>query len=557
MKRTPQLWPLALLALSPSLFAQVIPGAGTQLRQLTPPPPARPAEPAIRIEEGSTAAAPGVATESVRVEQMHISGAQAYTEQELLQVAGFVPGSTLTLAELQAMAARITARYRKDGYFVARAYLPSQDISNHVVTIAVGEGRYGKVELRNESRLSDGVANDTLEGLDSGDAITIEPLEHRLLLLSDVPGVKVTSTLVPGSLPGTSDLLVDVVPGRRVTGLVDVDNNGDPVTGEWRLGASIFFNNLMGRGDVASLRLVTTGDGLAFGRAAYQTQFGRVTAGLAYSHLDYHLGQPFDALGAHGTADVASVFGGVTLVRSRRSNLYLGAIYESRRLEDQYDLFPADGRRANLHVAGISLHGDHRDDLGGGGVNSFYVGVSAGSLDILTPASLAVDEATARSNGSYQKLWFNLARLQRVNDRLSVNFALDGQMASKNLDPSEKFVLGGMDGVRSYAQGEGFGDEGYIASVEARLLLAGLSERVPGDVHLLGFADAGHIRINAKPWTNAPNELDLQGAGVGMSWEAPGNFFVRSYYAFRIGNEHALDASDDSGRFWIQAVKYF
>jgi hemolysin activation/secretion protein len=557
MKRTPQLWPLALLALSPSLFAQVIPGAGTQLRQLTPPPPARPAEPAIKIEEGSTAVTPGVATESVRVDQLHIAGAQAYTEQELLQVTAFVPGSTLTLSELQAMAARITARYRQDGYFVARAFLPSQDISNHVVTITVSEGRYGKVEVRNESRLDDGLANDMIAGLDSGDAITIEPLEHRLLLLSDVPGVRVSSTLVPGSLPGTSDLLVNVAPGRRVTGLVDVDNNGDPVTGEWRLGGSIFFNNLIGRGDVASLRLVTTGNGLAYGRAAYQAQFGRVTAGLAYSHLDYQLGQPFDALGAHGTANVASVFGGLALMRSRRSNLYLGAIYEDRRLEDRFDLFPADGRRANLRVAGISLHGDHLDDFGGGGVNSFYVGLSAGSLDILTPASLAVDAATARSNGSYQKLWFNLARLQRVNDRLSVNFALDGQVASKNLDPSEKFVLGGMDGVRSYAQGEGFGDEGYIASVEARFLLASLTGRVPGEVHLLGFADAGHIRINAEPWTNAPNERDLRGAGLGLSWDAPGNFSVRTYYAFRIGNEHALDASDDSGRFWVQAVKYF
>jgi hemolysin activation/secretion protein len=468
-----------------------------------------------------------------------------------------VPGSTLTLEQLQAMAARITARYRKDGYFVARAYLAAQDVSNNIVTITVSEGRYGKVELRNHSHLSDGLANDMLEGLDGGDAITIEPLEHRLLLLSDVPGVKVSSTLVPGSLPGTSDLLVDVAPGRRITGLVDADNNGDPVTGEWRLGATVFLNNLMGRGDVASLRLVTTGSGLTFGRAAYQMQFGRVMAGLAYSHLDYHLGSPFDALGAHGTANVASVFGGMALLRSRRSNLYLGAIYEDRSLEDRFDLFPMDGRRAKLRVAGISLHGDHRDDFGGGGVNSFYVGLSSGSLDILTPASLAIDAVTARSNGSYQKLWFNLARLQHVNDRLSVNFSLDGQMASKNLDPSEKFVLGGMDGVRSYAQGEGFGDEGYIASVEAQLLLAGASERVPGDVHLLAFADAGHIRINADPWTNAPNERDLRGAGVGLSWDIPGNFSVRSYYAFRIGNDHALDASDDSGRFWIQAVKYF
>jgi hypothetical protein len=177
-----------------------------------------------------------------------------------------------------------------------------------------------------------------------------------------------------------------------------------------------------------------------------------------------------------------------------------------------------------------------------------------GSLDILTPAALAIDAATARSNGSYQKLWYNLERLQRLNDRWSVNASLSGQWASKNLDPSEDFVLGGIDGVRSYRQGEGFGDEGYIASLEARFLLTGLSARVPGEVHLLAFADTGHIRINAKPWNDLPNERDLSGAGVGLSWEDPGNFALRTYYAFRLGGDDALSSDNDSGHFWIQAV---
>jgi len=47
------LLPLALMALSPSLLAQTIPGAGTQLRQLTPPPPPQVVKPAILIEEAA------------------------------------------------------------------------------------------------------------------------------------------------------------------------------------------------------------------------------------------------------------------------------------------------------------------------------------------------------------------------------------------------------------------------------------------------------------------------------------------------------------------------
>ena len=65
----------------------------------------------------------GVASASVLVNQLRIADAQVYSEQQLLQVAAFTPGSVLSLADLQAMAARITAHYREHGYFVARAYL--------------------------------------------------------------------------------------------------------------------------------------------------------------------------------------------------------------------------------------------------------------------------------------------------------------------------------------------------------------------------------------------------------------------------------------------------
>jgi len=201
------------------------------------------------------------------------------------------------------------------------------------------------------------------------------------------------------------------------------------------------------------------------------------------------------------------------------------------------------------------LHGNRNDDIGGGGVNSFFVALSAGSLDIRTPAALAADQATARAHGSYRKLWFNLARNQRVSEVLSVSASVSGQVASKNLDQSEKMVLGGMDGVRGYPQGEAFGDQGYVASVEARLLLAGLSQRVPGQVHLLGFVDAGHVTIDKRPWYVGDNSRDLGSAGVGIGWDAPGSFGVRTYYASTLGGDAAMSAPDKGGRFWIQAVK--
>jgi hemolysin activation/secretion protein len=248
-----KLFPLVLLTLSQGLLAQQIPGAGSQLKQLPPPPPA-PLQPApqVRIQEATPATAPGSEAMRVLVRELRVTGASVFAPAELVAVAGFTPGSELTLAELEAMARRITEHYRSRGYFVARAYLPAQDITDNAVTIAVSEGTYGNVTLRNTGKVADDLVHSRLKGLDSGDPITIAPLESRLLLLSDIPGVNVSSTLVPGASPGSSDLIVDVTPGRRVTGSIDADNAGNPYTGEYRLGATVNLNHPLGRGDVAS-----------------------------------------------------------------------------------------------------------------------------------------------------------------------------------------------------------------------------------------------------------------------------------------------------------------
>src|SRR5205085_11147630 len=104
----------------------------------------------------------------------------------------------------------------------------------------------------------------------------------------------------------------------------------------------------------------------------------------------------------------------------------------------------------NSRVLMASIYGDHRDSFGGGGLNSYGVTWHFGNLDIETPAALAADAATARTNGHFDKLTYSAMRLQRLGGPFSLYGAVNGQLASKNLDVSEKMELGGMNAVRAY-----------------------------------------------------------------------------------------------------------
>lgn len=552
----PKIIPAALFAFCGGAFAQQVPNSGSQLQQIPPTPQSVQPSPKLEIQRGDKAASPATDSVKISVNQLQVTGATVYSEAQLIALTGFAPGSELSLSELRAMADQISDHYQGNGYFVAKAYLPAQDIENGVVTIAVQEGRYGKVVLKNESTLADGVANNMLSGLNSGDIIESEALERRLLLLSGLPGVNVKSTLVPGAVAGTSDLIVEVLPGRSISGSVDADNAGSRYTGEYRVGATVNLNNPAGLGDVASLRVLTSGSGMSYARLSYQMPVGKATLGVAYSHLDYELGREFESLQANGTAQVATVYGSYPLIRSRNTNLSAQLAMDFRTFQDKIDSTSSvTDKKAQALTA--SLVGDHRDNIGHGGITAYTVGLTSGNLDIETPAARALDATTAQSNGHYNKLAFSALRVQNLSEIFSLYGAINGQIASKNLDVSEKLSLGGMYGVRAYPVGEAYADEGYLATLEARMLLARFSENMVGRMHLVAFADTGTVKINKDPWFAGDNRRTLSGAGLGLTWVDPGNFSVRTYYAQKIGNEVATSAPDESGRFWIQAVKYF
>lgn len=544
-----------LLAGQTALAQQPPPTGGGQLQQIPPSPVPQRVQPDIRIEQGGTPSVPLADNVRIRVNSLRITGQTAYPESVLVGAAEFTPGSEMALADLRAMAARITDYYRRNGYVVAQAYLPAQDIQGGAVTIAVIEGQYGSVVLRNSSALSDNVANGLLSGLNRGDPITIDPLERRLLLMSDLPGVVVRSTLVPGAAVGTSDLIVDVTPGRKVTGSIEADNAGNRYTGEYRVGATVNINEIIGQGDVLSLRVLGA-RGLDYGRISYEMQAGQGRVGVAYTALDYRLGREFAALRAHGTAQYASVYGSYPIIRSRNTNLFALVGFDARTFQDKVDSTGAVTDR-NARVALASLYGDHRDGFGGGGFTSFSLSASSGNLDIETPAARAADAITARTNGHYGKLGFHLLRLQNLGGPFSLYGSIRGQFASKNLDISEKMELGGAYAVRAYPEGEAYADEGYVATVEARMLLPRMAAIPTGQTHLIGFIDTGSVTLNKNPWVAGTNSRTLSAAGVGLTWADYNNFVVKAYYAVKLGNGVATSAPDKSGRFWIQGVKYF
>lgn len=543
----------ALLATSSYAAAQV-PLAGGQLQQIPPAPVVAPPPPDLDLAPHATAPDTGAPGASVRVDRLRVTGATLFSPDVLTAASGFEPGASLTLAQLRGVASRIAGFYHARGYVLAQAYVPEQDVRSGVIEIAVLEGRYGAIELQNGSRMSAGAAQRRLAGLDPGAVVAIAPLERRLLLLSDLPGIAVRSTLRPGAMVGTSDLTVALAPDRRVTGSVEADNAGNWYTGEYRLGGTVNLNDPLGIGDQLSGRILVSNGGLGYGRLSYQAPLADLTIGAAYTHVRYRLGREFDRLDADGAADIVSGFASYPLIRSRSHDLYALGGFDAKWFTDRIGLVSTRSRKRS-RVATLGFAADAHDGVGGGSSTNLSVGWSFGDLDIRSALERAADARTARTDGGFQKIAFAAGRLQTIGGPLSLYVSMRGQYAFDNLDTSEKMELGGAYGVRAYPEGEAYGDQGLIVTGEARLALGPWLAFVPGQLQALAFIDAGEVDYAHDAWFAGGNHSRRSGVGGGLTWTGPDGLQLRGSYAHRLGDQRATSGPDHAGRFWFQIVK--
>ena len=548
---------LALCALSSSVFAQTppspsVPDAGRVLRDLqqTPVPLVPNIVPSL---PASIQADQALANEvKVRINSIIITGNQELPTPELQALVASLAGGEQGLSQLNAGANRITAYYRERGFAVARAYLPAQDITSGTVTINVIEGRISSHRLTNNSLLSDANAQTYVGQLKDGDVVRSSQIDRSLLLLRDTPGVgNSRATLQPGASVGTSELLIELDPANAFNGSLELDNYGSRYTGEYRLGGNFNLVSPLKIGDQLSFSALTSGQNLSFGRLAYQLPVGSdgLRVGAAYFDTRYKLGKEFQALDAHGSANSSSVFAAYPFIRSQMKNLSGTVSYEDKRLKDYVDA-TATMTGKKVGVTGLGLSGNLQDALGGGGINSFDLSVALGKLRIESPTALAIDAASAQSNGSYTRVSYGLNRLQSVSYATQLWVVITGQQASKNLDSSEKFALGGVNGVRAYPQSEATGDEGYKATLELRRTLAA---NLQGTL----FYDFGSVRINKNLFGPATiNYRNLAGAGFGLNASVAA-VLLRASVAWRLqGGEPTSIPASAAKRpmIWLQAA---
>ena len=175
------------------------------------------------------------------------------------------------------------------------------------------------------------------------------------------------------------------------------------------------------------------------------------------------------------------------------------------------------------------------------------------------------DAQYADTQGGFSRATWSLTRLQHLIGKLQTYVAFNGQIASKNMDPSQSLAFGGPFDFPGYHAGEISGDEGWMIHTDLRYTF----NTVPwqGALQLSVFYDYGSLTSHTVAIVDGfavPGSKDrtftMQSAGFGFSqtWE---HFTLQGVLGWQLDNEIPDELLDDGGdndfQGWIHLVYSF
>ncbi len=456
----------------------------------------------------------------------------------------------------------VTTLYRKQGYFLANAYLKPQEIRDNIVIISVIEGRLGEVKIQVPEHYKEKFIRKHFRPAYKG-IINYKKLLKSLLILNEYQDLKVKATLEKGIAPYTVDIAIEVEDKLPLHVSTDYNNFGSRYVSKNRVGVSIEYGNLIFGGDEILIRGVagTPERTLKFAKAAYSLPVNGygTKAEFSYTGVDFDVQREYRQLEAGGQSNIYGFSLSHPVTRTQLTNLDFNVGFDYKQAKNY--LLGQITSDDELRVFKASLSGDHIDNFNGR--NYFSLLGSIGVEDIFGGSEHDDPNASrVGSGGDFIKGDFELGRYQKFIWDTYLLMRNTFQAASDVLPISEELSIGGADTVRGYPQSEYLGDYGYNGSLELRLEPPFISNnRVPFThksfkelVQLLGFVDYGNVfRKNALSGEQKHDEIAGAGAGVRLQFTKDINF--RIDVGFPIVNKEPSDGANS--HVYMQGIARF
>lgn len=454
-------------------------------------------------------------------------------------------------ADVEKARIAIQDAYTAKGYQAVLVSLPPQDealFAQGIVTIAVNEAPVGKVKMTDGKFHDAKGLRDALPAVKEGQPLDLAALQTQLDRANRFPDRRVSPVFVPGDVPGTLDVELNVESDLPLHGSVELNNDNSPSTTRQRFNVSARYTNLWGAGHSISAGYAT---------APQRQSDSKVFSGSYTAPLH---GTPWTLLlfGYKSNSDIAALGGSNVLgngyqigaraiyrlpAQSTTQTLSIGLDYK----DFKQDIFVGATNAASTPIRYVPLTAEYslfaRDDasefakkLGVSDI-SLTLGSTFGlraikrnicSVIVDGQPCIPVDQFRNREFDTFENfVHFNGSLGYSLTTKADIVLALNmaAQLSDSHLVTNEQFAAGGLGSVRGYFQSEAVGDDGISGGLEVQApSLASKLGKWVDELRLFGFMDAAYVNIRyAQP--GQVSSYRLLGAGGGVRLKLLDKFF--------------------------------
>ena len=348
---------------------------------------------------------------------------------------------------------------------------------------------------------------------------------------------------------GETDIKIQIFNTPMFSGSTITNNHGSRSSGTGRLSNSINIDGLLNLGERFIFTSTMTGDALNEDQyeksnyyalsAIFPLGYNGLELTFRTSKMEYKLSDPFDSTKPSGYSTEYNFSLSKKLIESLRFNL--NSSLSLSRNDYVNNLNTGNNSDKDATKALLNVGFDKTDNAFGGGINYGSVSFSLGDVDLTdNQTNFETDQTTTDTNGRNLKSNLILNRLQNLNQKTNLLIKFNGQYSADNLDGSDQFSLGGVNGVRAYPSSEASGDLGFVTNLELKRNF----DKFEGTL----FYDYGKIKLHKHLYENwnstnpkLKNNYILRGWGFALDATIFKDINFNATYAFTIGNNSGSD----------------
>lgn len=527
---------IALMLLANIMFAANVPSSGSLLNEIKPSLKQDVKKAPVLPSQEYQTSITGDDIIKVLVNKFEIENNTVFSTELLHELIKEYEGQEHTIVEIKKIADIISKYYRKEGYFVARAYIPAQNLTDNVVKIVVIEGKYGTFKIQNSSNIENSTIEKYLSKLNNKNIIYMDDLEREIFLINSLSGLQIVDAqIAPGQKVGSSDFILTIEASKKFDGYVTIDNYGNKYTGDDRASIGGTLNSPFGYGDSVSMYALNSfNNGLKYGNLSYTLPISSsgIVANLGVSKLKYTLGDSYKSLDAYGNASVLEAEVSYPIIKNTSNSLNIKGQYSHRIMTDW--MIGEDDKKS-IDDFTLSLESYNSMSL-------FELENYLYSTISFTHGNKSLKSSTAQTNdiiaqtaGDFSKVNVDLTHIVKFDNKTALTTKLNTQTGfNRNLDSSQDLSVGGAYGLRAYGDNELSGDKGYLFSTELTYSLP-LFYKMSHQIGL--FYDTAKIWSNTKTWSGQDDNTRRLN-DIGLSYMAVyKDINLKASYAHGFGSE--------------------